>query len=162
MSKQLEHILNLAPENTPEPNEPDIEEAKQEIREYEALSTDADKIDAALPPTSLSTIDSEMDELADTAKQAFEELRDLGMNCDTKYAGRIFEVAGTMLGHAVTAKTTKINNKLKTIDMQLKKARLDLQTSGKSTKDDAVESDGEIVDRNELLNDLLSKMNDKS
>jgi hypothetical protein len=47
---------------------------------------------------------------------------DLGMNVDSRWASDIFGVASTMLGHAITAKTAKLNKKLKMVDLQLKKA----------------------------------------
>jgi hypothetical protein len=57
-----------------------------------------------------------------------------------------------MLGHALTAKTAKINKKLKMIELQLKKAQLDQ----KSTREEESKSviplgQGQALDRNELL-----------
>jgi hypothetical protein len=63
-----------------------------------------------------------------------------------------------MLGHAITAKTAKINKKLKMIDLQLKKAQLD---SKLSTKEQEVQNiplgEGQSLDRNELLKILNGK-----
>jgi hypothetical protein len=57
-----------------------------------------------------------------------------------------------MLGHAITAKTAKINKKLKQLDLQLKKAALDQKVQ---TKTEEVENtpigEGKALDRNELL-----------
>jgi hypothetical protein len=64
-----------------------------------------------------------------------------------------------MLGHAITAKTAKINKKLRMIDLQLKKARLD-QTQ--ETKSETPTGEGRILDRNELLKTLLSTTNENS
>jgi hypothetical protein len=67
-----------------------------------------------------------------------------------------------MLGHAITAKTAKLNKKLKMIDLQLKKAALDQKNSA---KDEEVEStslgEGKTLDRNELLKLLAVKSVDK-
>jgi hypothetical protein len=81
---------------------------------------------------------------------------DLGMQVDSRYASEIFAVAGTMLGHAITAKTAKINKKLKIIELQLRKQRLDLD-SGNET---APTAHGVILDRNELLDRILKPRND--
>ena len=68
-----------------------------------------------------------------------------------------------MLGHAITAKTAKINKKLKMLDLQLKKARLDLQVEQANKKSDgdklvdAEDGQGVVLDRNELLKQLLNK-----
>jgi hypothetical protein len=61
-----------------------------------------------------------------------------------------------MLGHAITAKNAKINKKLKMIELQLKKAKMD-QDAGKS--EDIPEGQGTVLDRNELLSRLLSRNN---
>ena len=63
-----------------------------------------DKIEAALPAVrGLESSDTEMDELAAKATKEFDNLMDLGMNVDSRYASEIFGVASQMLGHAITA-----------------------------------------------------------
>lgn len=115
-----------------------------------------DKISAALPPVKgLGDLgDSELDELAKKAVDAYDDIMDLGMNVEARYSGRLFEVAAGMLGHAITAKTAKLDKKLKMIDLQLKKQKLDQDALG---VDDSVSipGDGFIVsDRNSLLEKL--------
>ena len=96
-----------------------------------ALDEAIDKIDSALPAVrGLESSDREMDEVADLATQSYRDLMDLGMQVDVRFASEIFGVASNMLGHALTAKTAKLDKKLKMIDLQLKKARLD-QTQDK-------------------------------
>ena len=76
----------------------------------------------------------------------------LGMQVDSRFASEIFSVASNMLGHAITAKTAKLDKKLKMIDLQLKKARLD------QTQDDAPPPQtghGVVLSRNELLDRIL-------
>jgi hypothetical protein len=66
----------------------------------------------------------------------------------------MFEVAASMLGHAITAKSAKLDKKLKMIDLQLKKQKLDNDANG---IDDSVTIQGEgviISDRNSLLEKL--------
>jgi hypothetical protein len=112
-----------------------------------------DKIDTALPAVrDLSASDTEMDELADLAKDSYKDLMDLGMQVDSRFASEIFNVAGTMLGHAITAKTAKMNKKLKVIDLQLKKMRLDQQTPA---EEQIATARGQVLNRNDLLERLL-------
>ena len=123
------------------------------FRSIAEIDDTIDKIDAALPGVrDLSVSDQEMDDLAQKATDSFDELMNLGMNVDSRFAAEIFGVAGTMLGHALTAKTAKLNKKLKVIDLQLKKARLDQQNT------DAVptqQGQGHVLDRNEILERLI-------
>ena len=125
-----------------------------------------EKIENALPQVrGLEASDDEMDELSKLAKESFNTLMDLGMQVDSRFSAEIFSVAGNMLGHALTAKTAKINKKLKMIDLQLKKAELDRKLS--VVKPDKPEETplgtGNIVDRNELIkmimNNAASKIN---
>jgi hypothetical protein len=89
-----------------------------------------------------------MDDLANTAQETFDNLMDLGFNVDSRYASEIFAVAGTMLGHALTAKTAKLNKKLKMVELQLKKARMDRDTQG---DEPAATAHGQVLSRNDLL-----------
>jgi len=61
-----------------------------------------------------------------------------------------------MLETALSAKNNKINKKLKMIDLQLKKAQLDLKKR-QAGEDEAVKTDGIVMDRNALLNEILAK-----
>ena len=116
-----------------------------------------DKVAAALPQVKgLGELsDLELDKLAVEAEESYKNLMDLGMNVDSRYSGRIFEVAGNFLRNAIDAKSGKIDKKLKMIELQLKKQKLD-----QSNKDGGPieESDGFVIsDRNELMKKLLKK-----
>jgi hypothetical protein len=128
----------------------------------EEINQAVDKIEAALPTVrGLDTGDEELDELARLAVDSYRDLTDLGMNVDSRYASDIFAVASTMLGHALTAKTAKLNKKLKMIDLQLKKARLD---QDRGELEPTTEGQGQVLSRNELLERVLSNrsQNNKS
>ena len=81
-------------------------------------------------------------------------------------SSEIFAVAGAMLGHALTAKTAKMNKKLKMIQLQLQKARLDLdreKAAGSSEDDEAVETaEGQVLSRNDLLDRLIGTREQKN
>ena len=131
--------------------------AAQEITEN-AL-TALDKIEAALPQVrGLEAADEEMDELASMATASYKDLMDLGMQVESRFSSEIFNSAGTMLGHAITAKTAKINKKLKMLDLQLKKAGLDAKTASKEEElENTPLGEGQALDRNELLKVLAAK-----
>jgi hypothetical protein len=79
------------------------------------------------------------------------------MNVDSRFSAELFAVASNMLGHALTAKTTKLNKKLKMIDLQLKKLKLD-QDAAKRNGDlsNIPTAEGQVLSRNDLLERLLS------
>ena len=163
MTQKLSELFNLpASENTtPEEAETTIEENRELIA---AVDDAIDKIDAALPMVAdLDTSDKELDELSDLAKEKFNDLIDLGMNVEARFSGHILATAGTLLGHAITAKQAKLDKKLRMVDLQLKKARLDMQIKQAENKNDgeklldAEDGQGVIIDRNELLKQILGK-----
>jgi len=163
--RKLEELFDLPP-STADSDEPvvSIDETKQAIAEIDST---IDKIDAALPSVrGLESSDGEMDELATKATDTFNDLMDLGMQVDSRYASEIFAVAGTMLGHALTAKTAKMNKKLKMIQLQLQKAKLDLDKEKVNSKDDSVEiietAEGQVLSRNDLLERLIGARDQKS
>jgi hypothetical protein len=164
MTKKLEQIFGFdrLEEDNSEPSTLTSAETQSAI-----ISIDAtiDKIDEALPGVrDLETSDRELDELADLAKQSFQDLTDLGFNVDSRFSGELFAVASTMLGHALTAKTTKLNKKLKVIDLQLKKLKLD-QDAAKNRGEDTISNmqtaEGQILTRNDLLDRILSARQQK-
>jgi hypothetical protein len=117
-----------------------------------------DKIAASLPQVKgLGDMsDLEMDKLAVEAEESYKNLMDLGMNVDSRYSGRIFEVASNFLKNAIDAKSSKIDKKLKMVDLQLKKLKLDKE--GNKDGSPVEESDGFVIsDRNELMKKLLKK-----
>ena len=164
MTKKLEELFNLAPTE-----EPTVEDANTTIEENRAMLVEMDltidKIDAALPHVNdLDTTDNELDELAKLATEKFNDLMDLGMNVEARFSGTILQTAGTLLGHAITAKQAKIDRKIRTIDLQLKKMKLDQQAAKDAIKTDgekilgAVDgSNGVVLDRNALLAQILGK-----
>ena len=164
MTKKLHELFDL-PEDEPSAIivTDTIEPLSQEEITTEAYST-LEKIETALPQVrGLEASDSEMDELAQLARDSYKDLMDLGMQVDSRFASEIFNSAGTMLGHAITAKTAKINKKLKMIDLQLRKASLDQKTQSKVEEiENTPVGEGSVLDRNELLRTLLANKKDQS
>jgi len=148
MTHRLEELFDLPPTSCEsETTEPATVPTTQiQLKEIDAA---IDKIDQALPAVrGLDASDTEMDELASKAQETFDNLMDLGFNVDSRYASEIFAVAGTMLGHALTAKTAKLNKKLKMVELQMKKVKLDRDVQGEETTQTAT---GQVLSRNDLL-----------
>jgi len=161
MTKKLEELFDLASNSEGQDNDLDLPPETKEITQ-EALSN-LEKIENALPQVrGLETADVEIDQLADLAKNSYKDLMDLGMQVDSRFSSEIFNVAGTMLGHAITAKTAKVSKKLKMIELQLKKAALDQKQASKDKEIEATPvGEGKVLDRNEILKALLDKKTDK-
>jgi len=83
---------------------------------------------------------------------------DLGMNTDPRFAGVILQTASTLLGHAITAKTAKLDKKIKMVQLQLQKARLDhqIKKDAGTPEEQAIEGQGVVLDRNALLAQILA------
>lgn len=166
MTKKLEDLLNL-PESKEIIDNAEKQEQQQTKHELEREETfrdiaEFDKISAALPAVKgLGELaDKELNEVADKAMQAYDDLMDLGMNVESRYSGRVFEVAGTMLKTTLDAKTAKLDKKLKMIELQLKKEKLDKDNLGKDS--DMINGEGYVVtDRNSLLERIKGLDKDK-
>ena len=173
MTKKLEDILNL----------PNVKDAFKEVDAKEKAKSNKDKVNgkpknldpethknlqksyaefdkvaAALPQVKgLGELsDLELDKLAVEAEESYKNLMDLGMNVDSRYSGRIFEVASTMLRNAIDAKGSKIDKKLKMVELQLKKLKID-KDGDKDTGPIEAQDGFVISDRNELMKKLLKK-----
>ncbi len=158
MTKKLEELFNLEnPAEKPvEPAEPVKEH--QEVRSLDDSYKAVAEITKGLPQIrELDELnDNELDQLAKKAEDAYDDLMDLGMNVEVRYSGRIFEVAGTMLKNAIDAKSAKIEKKLKAVDLQLKKYKIDKDNN--EDPNDVINGQGYIItDRNELLKKLGNK-----
>jgi len=156
MTKKLEDLLNLPDskeiieEDKKEKQEDAIVEQEDTMRSIQEF----DKITAALPAVKGlgEMADKELNEVADKAMTAYEDLMDLGMNVESRYSGRVFEVAGGMLKTSLDAKVAKVDKKLKMIELQLKKEKLDKEGG---LEGDIVQGEGYVVtDRNSLLEKL--------
>lgn len=176
MTKKLSELFDL-PDQTPELSIDSMGDSNKEVNEgvNEALKTiqdnqnlivqvDAaiDKIDIALPTVKdLEASDVEMDELAELATNGYKDLLELGLNMDPRFGGVVFQTAGTLLGHAITAKTAKLDKKLRMVQLQLQKAKLDHQVSKDEPDTKPVDGQGVVLDRNALLEQILQKNKNK-
>ena len=126
-----------------------------EIAEVEKALSNAEKIDYALRNVEgLEDHNIDMDSIATQAVDSYQQLMNLGMNVSDRDAGGIFDSASKMLKTALDAKDSKINSKLKQIDMMIMKARLDSNAGSYSNGDSSKE---QTFDRNELLKIINNK-----
>jgi hypothetical protein len=164
MTKKLEDLLNLPDskemiEEEESKKQAVIAEQDNTFREIDEL----DKISAALPQVKGlgEMADKELNEVADKAMSAYDDLMDLGMNVESRYSGRVFEVAGTMLKTNLDAKVAKLDKKLKMVELQLKKEKMDRDNSN-APDGGFTEGQGFVVtDRNSLLEKLKGLDKDK-
>lgn len=161
MTKKLEEFFNLDSTDvdrgeTVNEDQPSLLPSAEVVPLPDALTkikdqlSVASKIDEALPQVrGLETEDRDLDDYANQAMESYQKLMDLGFNVDDRNAGKIFEVASTMMGNAITAKTTKLDKKLKMVELQLRLARLQ-KDLGKTEEDDKPTELN--TDRNAILN----------
>ena len=156
MTKKLEEEFNLPPieeatakENAEATEKFDVQEVTHvDIEDVQTALSNAEKIDLALKNVKgLDEHDDEMDDIGQQAIDSYQQLMNLGMNVGDREAGSIFDSDDKMLKTALEAKESKIDTKLKQIDLMIKKGRLDNNTQSASN----TASGGPAVDRNELL-----------
>ena len=157
MTKKLEETFNIEPaEEKVEKNDeetPSIEESKALTEVLYAELKTTEKIDNALPLVKdLNEHDKEMDDIHQKALDAFNDLLQLGMNVEIHAGAKLLETANQMLKTAMEAKDSKVDRKLKMINLQLQKAKLDYNVSKSKGEGFELESEGAVtISRNELL-----------
>lgn len=162
MTRKLSELFDLPPTTQEvDASLPDLPANRETLA---ALDAAIDKIDTALPAVrGLESTDQEMDELSDLAKGSYKDLIDLGMQVDSRFAAEIFSVASNMLGHAITAKTAKLDKKLRMIDLQLKKMRLDQTAKPNDDGTGLVQTaQGVVLSRNDLLERIMGRKDQNS
>jgi len=160
MTKKLEDLFNIGPvddESETELVESDFDDdivevdAETEIMEITEAMEISNRINSALAEVrGMEEHDGEMDEIAQKALDNFDQLMSLGMNLTDMAAGPVFGSATQMLKVALDARDSKVNRKLKQVDMMIKKANLD-HRKDTAKGGDAQEVQPNVYDRNELL-----------
>lgn len=138
MTKQLEKVFDL-PDMTKEEMEDALEVADNVTREMRAIDPKGDDV-----------LDNEIDDIASRAMNSYEDLMNLGMNVEARFAAPIFDSASKMLGHAVTAKLGKAQKKLKEAEIKLKAIKMgEMDREG-----DTQEITATVWDRNQLIKSM--------
>lgn len=172
MTKKLEETFQMSPyepeDDLNEDETPTVAESTAMIAALEQSMDSTDKIDLALPSVrDLNDHDKDMDEIHGKAMKTFDELIQLGMNVEVHAGAKLLETANQMLKTAMEAKDSKVDRKLRMINLQLAKARLDhaIEKEDNKNKDegDDIESEGNvIIDRNELMKRISKAQKDIS
>ena len=171
MTKKLEDLLGI--NHIPEDQED--EEESTDLNPDDVLSllenkkklNELDIINAALPSVSGlgASSDLEFDEIANKAQTAFNDLMDLGLSVEAKYASKLFDAASAMLTTALNAKVAKIDKKLKTVDLQLKKVAIENKASRSNRQGGTVQDVTDVqevyTDRNGILKSLQEEEQDR-
>ena len=159
MTKKLEETFNISTDEEKKDDTPTIEESQEITKLLNTEIDNAEKIDAALPMvTDLNEHDREMDDIHAKALKTFEDLLQLGMNVEVHAGAKILETANQLLKTAKEAKDSKVDRKLRMINLQLQKSKLDHQKDRDTSKsDDELATEGSLnIDRNELLRRIAS------
>ena len=98
MTKKLEELLNLPDSKEMIKDAKNQEKANSAVVEQKETLRDIaefDKIASALPSVKGlgDKADNELNDIADRALQSYEDLMDLGMNVESRYSGRVFDVS---------------------------------------------------------------------
>ena len=138
MTRQLEKVFDL-PDMTKAEMEDVLEVADSVTREMRAIDPKGDDL-----------LDTEIDDIAKKAMNSYDDLMNLGMNVEARFAAPIFDSASKMLGHAVTAKLGKAQKKLKEAELKLKAIKMgEVDRAG-----DTQEITATVWDRNQLIKSL--------
>lgn len=147
------HEISNVEESDSKPKNEDKDESAKLSHLKERMET-LDKIDLALDKVNrLDSLDEELDAIASHAIQSHSELFEKAGSYADGHAGSIYDVSARYLSIALDAKGSKLTRKLKTIELQLKKAKLEQDEKKKSDEDD-----DEGLSANELKN-LLTNIN---
>ena len=168
MTKKLEDFFNLDNVESAEQQDssPIVTEESAKATELVSIQDNvvaikeqlsiAERINEALPQVKgLDADDRAFDDYADKAIESHDKLMDLGFNVDDRNAANIFAAASTMMSNAITAKTAKLDKKLKMIQLQLQAAKL-ASTMAKEEDKEQSEAGNLTTDRNAILN-LISQ-----
>ena len=137
MTEKLENVFDL-PSMTREEAMEAIGKAEGISREMKTMTSNDD------------VLDNEIDDIARKAMVSYDDLMNLGMNVEARFAAPIFDSASKMLGHAVTAKLGKAQKKLKEAELKLKAIKM-----GERDRDsDTQEITATVWDRNSLIKSM--------
>ena len=171
MTKKIEETLNLPSmdEALAALNDAGVSEDEL-VEEEKTLAEKTDEIQnlrstlANLKISSFTVDDTGINEIRDKALSAYQDMLDAGFNTDSKYASNFLEPAVAALGIAMDTENTKLRKKLEMYKLKQQDERLDLlrrkiemEEKKAGTNADVMDDDGILMNRNELLKNLLSK-----
>lgn len=147
MIRQQDEPTDVA-EIAPEEDEMSSDEIKAALAEAKNLKTQLRQIPDILEK------EGEIDSIANDAAKYFEDIMDKAFNTEDRFAPELFNSANSMLKTALDGKTAIVNAKLKLLDLELKKRKLENDFQSKGGPASGMNSQGEeiiMADRNSFL-----------
>lgn len=153
-----------------EASELEIKKDEYGLYDYESLSpviSKADEISKEIKKTDKS--DADFDELSNRSIEVFEMLVDIGQNIEDKHVADVFDVASKMMTNSISAKTHKMERKIKALNLEIQNQKVDVENRkleqrikerrqrGDDTK--PIEGNSEQIEmsRDELIQKLLQQ-----
>jgi hypothetical protein len=174
MTKKLEEVFDLDSfENDVDSFDAESPVPDYDFDELQGILSEIDKIDQALPTVrGLEAMDAEMDDIKRRSLKCFDEIMDYGKNVEDKLAAGLFDSAAKMLNSAITANQSKMDRKLKAIQLQIQKSKQDLERDKLEWKKEEARLAGDFakpingtveeikISRNELIAQIIKQSKD--
>lgn len=128
--------------------EPSADEIKH------ALATAKDMRRQLIEIPDVSEKEEQIDEIADSAAGYFEDIMDKAFNAEDRFASELFNAANALLKTALDGKNSIINAKLKLLELELKRQKLEHEISKVNNQPAVKEVQGQtytVANRNSLL-----------
>jgi len=121
--KKLEDLFNI---EIITPKEKELELTKKRIENNKEIVDMSNIIRNSLPKVSGlgEESDDDLDNLAQEALNTYQDLINLGMNVESKHSSKLFQVASNLLKCSIDAKNSKMDKKLKMIQLQIENEKL--------------------------------------
>ena len=97
----------------------------------------------------LTQHNKEMDELAKKMMKDYEEVFEAAVNSDSRNAAELFNAATTMADISLKAKMSKIDARMRAIQLTINRNKL------QPPKEEGIQTDGIVMDRNQLLKMMM-------
>ena len=144
-NKTMNHNKSKSSED--ENTSKELAEQKEERKELNKRLQSLRKINNALTEVhELDSHDKEMDDIAKHALESYQDMINRGASVQDKHVADVFDAAAKMLNISLDAKDAKAKRRLKTIEMQLKCSKLELDNkrhSNSNNSDNEKENDGQ-------------------
>lgn len=134
-----------------------LEEDKEEMSEEEIKTALAEAKHMKKQLNQIPDIlekETEIDDISNDAAKYFEDIMDKAFNTEDRFASELFNAANAMLKTALDGKNAIVNAKLKLLDLELKKQKMqnDFANSGGGPQERTIDGKSvTVADRNSLL-----------
>jgi hypothetical protein len=127
-----------------------------------ALATIQEREDRVNQIIDLKKFDDDTEDLFKESMEAFREIMSIAKDMPAPSMGKAFESAAIFARIALDAKNSKVKARLDSIDIALKKKRIDLVENKKDDENEPVDVSGSFVDRNQLLKSFREALKEEN